>query len=59
MATPKRKTSHARTRSRRAHHALRPPNLSPCPKCGAKRLPHRVCAQCGYYDEKVSVETED
>jgi large subunit ribosomal protein L32 len=59
MALPKRKTPHSRTRTRRAHLALHPLNLSPCPKCGSKRLPHRVCAQCGYYDEKVTIETEE
>ena len=59
MAVPKRKTSHARTRTRRAHQALRAPNLRPCPRCGAQRLPHRVCTQCGYYNEKITIETED
>jgi len=23
------------------------------------RLPHRVCTQCGYYNEKFSIETEE
>jgi len=59
MAVPKRKMSHARTRTRRAHHALTPAQLSPCPKCGTPRRPHRVCVQCGYYDETVTIETEE
>lgn len=59
MGVPKRKKSHARTRTRRSHLALRAPNLSPCPKCGAMRLPHRVCPQCGYYNEKITIETEE
>lgn len=59
MAVPKRKTSHARTRTRRAHHALTVPNLTPCPRCSAKRLPHRVCGNCGYYNEKITIETEE
>jgi len=23
------------------------------------RLPHRVCTQCGYYNEKITIETEE
>ncbi len=59
MPVPKRKTSHARTRTRRSHQALKRPNLRPCPRCSAMRLPHRVCTQCGYYNEKFSIETEE
>ncbi|MHC4953931.1 MAG: 50S ribosomal protein L32 [Planctomycetota bacterium] len=59
MAVPKRKKSHARVRTRRAHHALARPNLRACPRCGKPSLPHRVCSQCGYYNEKVSIETEE
>ena len=59
MAVPKRKKSHARVRTRRSHHALTRPNLRACPRCGKPSLPHRVCSQCGYYNEKISIETED
>jgi len=59
MAVPKRKKSHARTRMGRAHQALVRPQLRPCPRCGAMRLPHRVCTQCGYYNEKITIETEE
>lgn len=49
------------TRKRRSHHALRPVNTTACPKCGTARLPHRACANCGYYTSKVSlkIETEE
>ncbi|MFQ5410948.1 MAG: 50S ribosomal protein L32 [Phycisphaerae bacterium] len=58
---PDRKTSKAVKRARRSHHALRPINLCPCPQCGKSKLPHRACANCGYYNSKVSipVETEE
>lgn len=59
MAVPKRKTSHARTRTRRAHQALQRPNLRPCPRCNAMSRPHRVCRQCGYYNEAITIETEE
>jgi large subunit ribosomal protein L32 len=59
MAVPKRKTSKARTRTRRAHQALVLPRLRPCPRCSTMSLPHRVCNNCGYYNEKIQIETEE
>lgn len=59
MAVPKRKKSHARTRTRRAHQALTMPRLRPCPRCNTMGLPHRVCIKCGYYNEKIQIETEE
>jgi large subunit ribosomal protein L32 len=59
MAVPKRKKSHARIRTRRAHHALSRPHLRACPRCGKPALPHRVCSQCGYYNEKIAIEVEE
>ncbi|MBI4717728.1 MAG: 50S ribosomal protein L32 [Planctomycetes bacterium] len=50
---PVKKVSKTRTRSRRAHHALRPVNLSPCPKCGKPKLPHVSCGTCGYVSAKL------
>ncbi len=34
---------------RRATHKLTAPNVSSCPRCGAAKLPHRVCIHCGFY----------
>lgn len=50
MAVPKRKTSKARTRSRRTRKdRLTPPNLILCPnpECGAPMIPHHACPECG------------
>lgn len=57
MAVPKRKTSKARRDKRRASsYTLRKVGISECPKCHEPKLPHRVCASCGYYkDEEVIV----
>jgi large subunit ribosomal protein L32 len=49
MAVPKRKTSKARKRKRRAHLALATPPGSLCERCGAEKVPHAVCSNCGYY----------
>jgi len=55
---PARRTSKARKRARRAHHALRPVNLAPCPKCGTAKLPHRACANCGYVNSKTAIKVK-
>lgn len=49
MAVPKRRHSKARKRKRRAHLALDLPATSLCARCGAEKLPHAVCNNCGHY----------
>ncbi|MBI3559457.1 50S ribosomal protein L32 [Candidatus Gottesmanbacteria bacterium] len=43
---PKRKLSRRRQGLRRATHKLSPIVLQNCPKCGAKKLSHRLCPSC-------------
>lgn len=51
MAVPKGKVSKARRDKRRSSHwKLTSPNLIVCPKCGALRLSHRMCPECGTYN---------
>jgi large subunit ribosomal protein L32 len=59
MGVPKRKTSKARRNKRSAHHALAMPSLSRCPQCNELRLPHRVCPTCGYYHDRLVLESEE
>ena len=60
MAVPKQRQSHSRTNKRRSQHKIDPPSLKSCPQCGASRLPHRVCTQCGTYaGRQVIVESHD
>jgi large subunit ribosomal protein L32 len=56
MAVPKKKMSKSQTRQRRAHDALTEPARSTCSKCGATKLPHRVCKECGHYRDRQIVE---
>lgn len=48
-AVPKTRISKARRGGRRSHQGLAAPRLTMCPQCREPRLPHRVCASCGYY----------
>ncbi len=59
MALPKRRHSHSRTRTRRAHDFLTPPNVSKCPDCGEPKQPHRLCGGCGSYHGRTVVKFED
>jgi large subunit ribosomal protein L32 len=49
MALPKRRHSRERGRRRRTHDSLSTPGVTKCPHCNTIKLPHRVCANCGYY----------
>lgn len=59
MAVPKKKTSKSKTRSRRANAwRLEAPSRSVCPRCYATKLPHVVCANCGWYGGRQAVEVD-
>lgn len=60
MAVPKRKHSKARRDTRRnSHWKLVLPGLAKCPECGAARLPHRMCKECGNYNGRTVVKIEE
>lgn len=59
MAVPKRKTSKARKNKRRSNvWKLQAPALAKCSHCGASKAPHRVCGNCGYYNDKEIIKME-
>lgn len=59
MAVPKQKMSRSNTRSRRsANSKLSTPARSVCPQCGAAKLPHHVCPNCGFYKDREVVVTD-
>jgi len=59
MPNPKRRHSRTRGRKRRTGDALATPALSRCPNCQEVRLPHRVCAHCGYYAGREVVAAKE
>lgn len=59
MAVPKKKTSKAKSRSRRASAwSLGTPPRSLCPRCGAAKTPHTVCGNCGWYHGRQAVDVD-
>lgn len=58
MALPKRRHSKTRGRKRRTHWKLSSVSLSSCPQCKEPKLPHNVCAVCGYYNGKQVIEVK-
>jgi len=53
---PAKKTSKARTRTRRSHQRLRATNYSVCPRCDSPKLPHAACDNCGYVNPKITLK---
>jgi large subunit ribosomal protein L32 len=59
MAVPKKKTSKAKGRSRRAANwVLKRPSRSMCPQCHQAKVPHIVCPHCGWYKGRQAVEID-
>ena len=60
MIAPKRRISHARRDKRRSSvWKLDPPGLDKCSNCGAFKLSHRVCPECGMYKGRLVVKKDE
>lgn len=42
--------------NRRAQQKLASPIFSKCSHCGEKKSPHVICANCGYYNNKMVID---
>jgi len=59
MAVPKKKTSKAKSRTRRASSwTLATPSRSICPQCLQAKVPHVVCRNCGWYHGRQAIEVD-
>ena len=60
MAHPKRRTSKARTATRRSQYKVKAlPVTQECPNCSSAKLMHRACPTCGHYRGRSVVARED
>ena len=49
------RVNRSKTGKRRSHHALAASRATKC-ECGALRMPHRACAQCGKYNGRIVLD---
>ncbi|KRM57394.1 hypothetical protein FD44_GL001143 [Secundilactobacillus malefermentans DSM 5705 = KCTC 3548] len=59
VAVPTHKTSKTKKRMRRGHIKLQVPGMSACPNCGELRKSHYVCPNCGFYDGRQVIKTNN
>ena len=59
MAVPKRRTSRSVQGQRRSHHFIRPKGVQYCPRCNEPVLPHRVCPNCGHYQNREVIKMDE
>jgi len=50
MPNPNRKFSKSRRNKRRTHYKASSSQTGKCPQCGAVKLAHAACPECGYYN---------
>jgi large subunit ribosomal protein L32 len=48
-----------RGRRRRSHNAVKAIKLQYCPQCGTAKPSHVVCPNCGHYQGRTFIETEE
>lgn len=59
MAHPKSRTSKQRKRKRRTHYKLTSsPNITSCQNCGAPKMRHTICPECGFYRGRLIVKKD-
>ncbi|WP_437229322.1 50S ribosomal protein L32 [Planctomicrobium sp. SH661] len=59
MAVPKRRQSKSRSRKRNSHNSVKPMKLQYCSSCGTAVPSHVICPNCGHYQGRPMVGTEE
>ncbi len=49
------RANRSKTGKRRSHHALLAERLATC-ECGAMRMSHRACKECGKYNGRIVID---
>lgn len=55
-ALPKNKRSKSKRDIKRNSYKLTVLSIVECPRCRAKKIAHRVCQSCGYYDNQEIIK---
>ncbi len=50
MPNPTRRSSTTRRDKRRTHYKATATSTAVCPNCGAAKITHAACPECGYYN---------
>lgn len=58
-ALPKKKRTRSRIGNRQSSYNIVPIQLSKCPQCRSPRRPHHVCGQCGYYNGREVIASQE
>lgn len=56
MAHPKHRISKQRKRKRRTHYKIEAPNVASCNNCGAPKLRHHICPECGFHRGRLIIK---
>ncbi|HVK40414.1 MAG TPA: 50S ribosomal protein L32 [Candidatus Kapabacteria bacterium] len=59
MPNPKRKMSKSRRDKRRTHYKATAATFGKCPNCAEAKQPHMACPNCGYYNGRVILRTNE
>ncbi|MEP6946189.1 MAG: 50S ribosomal protein L32 [Acidobacteriota bacterium] len=59
MPNPKRRHSHSRTRTRRAHDALKAPQFYLDKDSGEAKVPHRIDAKTGMFKGRKIIDVKE
>ncbi len=59
MAHPKSRISKQRKRKRRTHYKITAPNVVSCGSCGAPKLRHHICSECGTYRGRTIIKQQE
>ena len=49
------RVNRSKTGKRRSHHGLTGARTATC-ECGALRVPHRACTNCGKYNGRIAID---
>lgn len=58
-AVPKNKRSKSKRDIKRNSYKLNIVEVVECPRCRAKKIAHRICTACGYYDNKEIIKFKE